>query len=463
MDNGVLLVYNNNYVFETDYAFADGIRYVSAAADGTVYVAANDTVYAKKATETAFTPVICARGRIDRLNVGIGGKVVYVLSGNVINPYTPTGEPLTGELAATQTVVDFSVDYRGNVFILSASGEIARYARTVNGYLASQNTYVLARSFTRYDDIAIDRDGTVYVTADHNVLAFAKSVFGVITSEDSDFEDRAENEPDIFVCEVVSHATVAYVAPDNFEDISYIPEGTKLMCYARVEYASNEYLRVETEKGTAYVPAEDVRIFTRHAAAPMQRARCLHTKKGVNVYEYPSHIGVASGVAPIFSALMKEAVFEVNEYVAVDADGMDAWGFYQVTYEGRTGYVLIADVVTVDGDLVPIERYKLKIKAEKLGKTVALYEDASVESSEVARLSDGTEIYALEPLDPNKDFIKVLYEGRTCYVQPMYLGEGGLSAGQTLAIVLSVVTVTASIVMYLIFRAGKRRKVVYKE
>ena len=461
-DAGILFAYRSDFRLETDYSFPTRILYVAAGADGSAYAAGDNVVYVKKANDDTFFELFRAEADVERLNVGIGGKVVYVLAGGKLHAYTAGGEPLMGHLELTRSVVDFSVDYRGNLFLLTSSGEIVRYLRTVNGYYSPTEFYI-GNDFKQYADISIDKDGTLYLTADHNIISFAKNEFGVVTEEDSDFNDNVAADASLFVGVVQSPSTIAYVAPDNFEDVSYIAQGKKLMCYARLTYQGNDYLRVETEKGVAYVPAEDMHVYERDVAAPFARARCLHTKIGVNLYACPSWIDIERGVAPLFSALPKEEVFDVLSYVALTDEGEDAWGFYRVRYQDVYAYALASDVVSVDEELVPIERYKVTIKSEKLGKMVILYEDASVDSVEVARLSDGTEIYALEPLDSEKEFIQVLYQGKVCYVQSQYLGDGGLSAGQTLAIVLSVVTVTASIIMYLIFRAGKRRKVVYKE
>ena len=460
-DDGVLCVYDASFRFEKDYSVGEAIRYVAAGSDGSLYVAAGSRIYVKRTDDIAFSVLIALEQPIDRLNVGIGGKVIYVLSDNNVYVFTASGNALAGHPDSVETIVDLSVDYRGNLFLLTSAGEIVRYSRTVNGY-KDETVFYPGSDFKAYKDIAIDKDGTLWLIADHNVISFAKESLGVVVGTDSDFTDDVPTAEAYFVCEVTSPSTVAYASPDNFEDISYLTKGTKLMCYASLTYADNGYLRVETEKGIAYVPAEDVSVYG-SGDAPMAHARCLHTKIGVNIYAAPSYIDIERNATPLFAALSKENVFEVLSVVATDAAGKDAWGFYRVRYEGQVGYVLITDVVSTDEDPVPIERYRMKIKAEKLGKMVVLYEDASVDSEEVARLADGAEIYAIEPLGEDKEFIQVLYGGKVCYVQAQYLGQGGLSAGQTLAIVLSVVTVTASIIMYMIFRAGKKRKIVYKE
>ncbi|MBQ7712386.1 MAG: hypothetical protein IJT69_01070, partial [Clostridia bacterium] len=69
----------------------------------------------------------------------------------------------------------------------------------------------------------------------------------------------------------------------------------------------------------------------------------------------------------------------------------------------------------------------------------------------------------LEPIDQNKEFIQVLYEGEIRYVLSANLGQGGLSGGQILAIVLSVVAVVGSVLTILILRANKRHKRYHKE
>ena len=461
-DDGVLCEYDLSGIFVRDYSLDEPIRYVAAGVNGSVYVATRTFVYVKTADSTEFVKLFEADGLIDRLHIGIGGKVVYVLTENTVHAYTSGGDALTGYLSPMYFVVDFTVDYKGNIYLLTGSRSIIRYARTVNGY-NDPTTIYLSSDFKSYTDITLDKNGTLYILADHNVISYKKdSMSGVVIGSDIAVPEEVPVEDPLFVCVVVAPSTIAYVTPDNFEDVSYVAKGTQLMCYARIAYAGNEYLIAETEKGKVYIPYEDVTIY-RAGEAPFTHARCLHTKVGVNIYRYPSKIDLEKKAQPLFSALTKTDIFEVLSVVAVDSSDVDAWGFLRVRYSDQIGYVLMSDVVSVDDDPVPIERYKMKIKSEKLGKMVVLYEDASVESEEVVRLADGTEIDALEPLDQEKEFIQVLYNGKVCYVQSQYLGEGGLTAGQTLAIVLSVVTVTASIIMFLIFRAGKRRKIVYRE
>ncbi|MCR4726352.1 MAG: hypothetical protein K5753_03945 [Clostridia bacterium] len=459
--NGESLLEFRGLLFEREYALEGGsLTSVAATADGSIFASAGKTVYVKKSGTNEFVRLRSFDALVENLSVGIGGKVVYAYSGGVIRAFTQDGDPLSGSLTVPAEIRDFAVDYRGNMFLLTESGRLIRYYRTLGGYFSP--TELPIGNAKRYGAIEIGKDGTVYLTADHNVARFKKSVFGVVTEEDSDFKDEAPIASPVFVCAVKAESSIAYVAPDNFEDVTYLPKGKKLVCFASLVYAGNEYLRVETEKGIAYLPKEDATVFS-EAVSPIRRARCLHTKKGVNLYRYPSYIEIEKGVEPLFRALGKEEIFEVNAVVAVNESGADEWGFYRVSYNGESAYALISDVVSVDDEPEPIHRYKVKIKAEKLGMTVILYKDASVDSEEAARLSDGTEIYALEPLNKENEFTKVLYKGKTCYALTRSLGTGGLSGGQTLAIVIFVVTVTASIATALILRAGKRRRKIYKE
>lgn len=459
--NGEALLEFKGLTFERDYSLEGGsVTSVTASQDGSVFASAGKNVYIKKASESEFRLLRAFGETVETLAVGIGGKVVYAYAGGVICAFTQDGDPLSGSLTVPAEICDFAVDYRGNAFLLTKSGKLIRYYRTLGGYFSP--TELSIGKAERYGAIEIGRDGSVYLTADHNVVRYAKSAFGVATEEDSDFKDEAPVADPIFVCAVKAESSIAYVAPDNFEDVTYLPQGKKLMCFASLVYQGNEYLRVETEKGVAYLPKADVEIYN-EGAPTVHRARCLHTRKGVDLYRYPSFIEIGKGVEPVFKALSKDKIFTVDAVVAVDQSGADAWGFYRVTYADETAYVLISDVVSVDGDLEPIERYRVKIKANKLGRTVPLYSEASVQSDEIARLSDGTELYALEPIEKDKEFTKVLYKGKTCYVLSASLGTGGLSGGQILAIVIFIVTVVASVATALILRAGKRRKQFYKE
>ncbi len=449
-------------LFEKEYVFGSGaISCVAASADGSVFASSGNVLFVKKKGDPDFAELVRQDRSIEKMTVGIGGKVVYLYSGGAVRAFTQEGDPLSGSLDVSFSLSDFAVDYRGNLFLLSEEGKIVRYFRTLGGYF-SPTEFSLPSDYEVYRSLAIEKDGTMYVTADHNVIGFEKNRFGVFTRSDSDFKDEAPDASPLFVCEVKSDSSIAYVAPDNFEDVTYLPQGAKLLCYASLRYGGFDYLRVETEKGIAYLPKGDVTVFSA-APAPMKNARCLHTKIGVNLYRRPSYIEIEKGEEPLFSSLGKTEIFEVVSLVAGNEEGSDEWGFYIVRYQGETAYARVTDVVSVDQEPTPITRYKAKIKAEKLGKPVVLYKDASVESEEVVRLPDGTELYAIEPIDKEKEFTKVIYKGETCYVLTRYLGTGGLSGGQTLAIVISVVTVFASIATALILRAGKKRKMQYKE
>jgi len=79
------------------------------------------------------------------------------------------------------------------------------------------------------------------------------------------------------------------------------------------------------------------------------------------------------------------------------------------------------------------------------------------------RLTYGTEISAIEEINKENAFTMVLYKGEVCYVQSSCLGQGGLSGGQILAIVLSVAAVVGSVLTVLILRANKRHKRYHKE
>ena len=463
--NGVLYEYGAERTYLNEYSVAN-CKFVAAAPDGTIYASSGKDVFAKKEGESFFRKFLSADKSITGLNVGIGGKILYVLTGQTLSAYSREGT-LLGALQSEDGVKSFAVDYRGNVFLLSNGGKLVKYARTLGGY-SDPVRYDLAAGYAAFADLALDGEGNLYLIADSNVLIYPKAAFGAFVAEDSDFSDDVPVSDPLFVCEVVKEYTISYIAPDNFEDITSIPRGTRLMCYATVTYAGNQYLRVETEKGTTYLPKADVKVYD-EGAAPFRKARCLLPAVGskvigVDLYAEPSRLAIMAGAEPLFRALGKEDVFDVISYVAADEDGRDVWGFYRVSYQGKTAYVLTDEVVSVDDDPLPAPpRYAARVKSDALGKTVAVYADASADSEVVARLTDGTEIFTLEPIDKNKEFIQVLYDGEVRYVLSENLGQGGLSSGQVLAIVLSVVAAVGSVLTILILRAGKKHKRFHKE
>ena len=466
-DGGTLWEYNDKFVASASYSVGKGeCRYVAAAPDGTIYASSGKEIYTKKEGESAFSLFLTLTREIEGLNVGIGGKTLYVMTGNALFAYSRDGI-LLRTTTTNEAVKGFAVDYRGNVFFLSEENEVLKYARTLEGYSAAPVRYPLSAEYKEYRDIVLDGEGKTYLIADHNVLIYPKTAFGAFVAEDSDFKDEEPSVSPLFVCEAAKD-TIAYVAPDNFEDISSVSKGKRFMCYATVTYLGDKYLRVETDKGTAYLPQADVKIFS-EGTAPLKKARCLlsaigSNAVGVNLYAEPSHLAVEAEAEPLFASLGKSEVFEVDSLVATDDDGKDVWGFYRVTYQGKTAYVLTDEVVSVDDEPEKAPaKYKARVKSEALGKTVKVYKEASTQSEAVARLTDGTEIYTLEPIDKNKEFIQVLYKGEVCYVLSSQIGQGGLSGGQILAIVLSVVAVVGSVLTILILRANKRHKRFHKE
>ena len=463
-DEGILWEYVGGSA--KDHGLGEGAcRYVAAAPDGTVYASSGREVYCKKPDESFFKLLLTEEKTVEGLHVGIGGQVFYVLAGGSLRTYSSDGVCLR-TLMMGEKVTSFAVDYRGNVFFLSGK-RILRYARTLDGYLYS-SAFSLPSSYGTFSDFTFAADGRSYVIADHNVLIYSKEALGVFVASDSDFKDTAPALTPRFVCEVTKDRAIAYVAPDNFEDISSLSRGTKLMGYAIIAYGGDEYVRAETQKGTVYIASDDVKIFEA-GDAPISRARCLisaiwNMQVGVDLYEEPSHIAVAAGAEPLFKGLGENDIFNVISYVATDEDGADVWGFYCVEYQGKTAYVLIDEVVSVDDEPIPMPTtYYAKVRSDGLGKRVAVYKEASKNSEVVARLTDGAEIRTLEKINKSKEFTAVLYDGEVRYVLSANLGQGGLSGGQILAIVLSVAAAIGSVLTILILRANKRHKRYYKE
>ena len=457
----MLYEYDSLLRYQKDYSIgASPCNYVTASPNGTVYAASGREVYQKKEGDSSFRKAITESAEINGLTVGIGGQVLYVLSGSEISAYTESGEPVAF-LETGLDVKGFSVDYRGDVYVVSGK-KLYKYERRLEGY-AAPATFDLPAAYASFSDVALGENGALYLIADHNVLIFEKEVFSVYTKEDAAFND---NEPSVhprFVAEVTKDAAIAYVSPGNFEDISIIPKGKKLMCYATVLYQDAPYVRIETEKGTLYLAKSDVNVFE-EGKAPFRQARCLlpaigENVVGVNIYKEPSFIEIEKGTEPLFSSLGKEEVFEVLSVVAADEAGKDVWGFYRVSYQGTEGYVLADEVVSPDADPPPMPKtYEVQVKSDGLGKTVSVYSEEDKNSIVVGTLSDGTKIKALEPIDREKEFIKVLYQGEVCYVLSANLSQGGLTGGQVLAIVLSVVAAVGSVLTILILRASKKHK-----
>ena len=464
-DNGTLYEYGSAPT-PKDYPFPSDCHFVAALPGGTVYASSGRNIYEKKADVSAFSPsAIVADGTIDGMTVGIGGNTLYLMTGNRISAYYVENGVKIASLTTNLAVKGFAVDYRGNLYLV-AGKKLYRYERVLNEYASTPEAYDLPVGYEDFSDLAFDSEGNAYLIADHNVLIYPKEAFSVCIKE-GDFTDDVPAEHPIFICEVVSDTAIAYVSPGNFEEISVLGKGERLMCDARVSFGGSEYYRAKTKQGKVYLAVGDAKRYAASAEPPFRKARCLipaiGEPRGVNIYVEPDEEGEI-----LFASLGREVIFDVIAYVAVDENGADVWNYLLVSYEGKEGYVNFDDVVSTDADPAPMPKtVDMQAKSDGLGKTVAIYREASLDSEVVGTFTDGSTIRVIVPFDPESDFTAILYKinnkDEICYVLSANVGQNGLSAGQILAIVLSVVAVIGSVLTVLILRANKKHKRRQKE
>ena len=464
-DNGTLYEYGSAPT-PKDYSFPSDCHFVAALPGGTVYASSGRNIYEKKADVSAFSPsAIVADGTIDGMTVGIGGNTLYLMTGNRISAYYVENGVKIASLTTNLAVKGFAVDYRGNLYLV-AGKKLYRYERVLNEYASTPEAYDLPVGYEDFSDLAFDSEGNAYLIADHNVLIYPKEAFSVCIKE-GDFTDDVPAEHPIFICEVVSDTAIAYVSPGNFEEISVLGKGERLMCDARVSFGGSEYYRAKTKQGKVYLAVGDAKRYAASAEPPFRKARCLipaiGEPRGVNIYVEPDEEGEI-----LFASLGRDVIFDVIAYVAVDENGADVWNYLLVSYEGKEGYVNFDDVVSTDADPAPMPKtVDMQAKSDGLGKTVAIYREASLDSEVVGTFTDGSTIRVIVPFDPESDFTAILYKinnkDEICYVLSANVGQNGLSAGQILAIVLSVVAVIGSVLTVLILRANKKHKRRQKE
>ena len=464
-DNGILYEYGSAQT-PKDYSFSSPCTFVSASPKGTVYAASGRSIYEKSADVSSFIPSnIVADGTIDGMTVGIGGNTLYLMTGKTISAYYVENGVKIASLTTNLEVKGFAVDYRGNLYLV-AGNKLYRYERVLNEYASAPEIYDLPAEYSSFSDLALDSEGNAYLIADHNVLIYPKEEFSVCIKE-GDFMDDAPAEHPIYICEVVSDTAIAYVSPGNFEEISVLRKGEQFMCDACVTFGGSEYYRVKTKQGKVYLAVGDAKRYAASAEPPFRKARCLipaiGDPVGVNIYVEPDNTSEI-----LFASLGKDDIFDVIASVAVDENGKDVWHYLLVSYEGKEGYVYYFDVRSTDADPESMpQTVDMQVKSDGLGKTVAIYREASRDSEVLATLTDGSRIRVIDPFDPESEFTAILYKinnkDEICYVLSANVGQNGLSAGQILAIVLSVVAVIGSVLTVLILRANKKHKRRQKE
>lgn len=388
------------------------------------------------------------------------GKIFYYLTDDGVGSISAVGD--TGVSLALEKefgAVDFSVDAKGNLYVLGKEKEVRKYRRISGGY-SLENSLTLENDRFSLDVVsAIEADGNgslFVVSLSRHFVAKLTDNLGydveIGSYDDADLSGVTSSD-DVFVS-----ALLPCLMQKSKTDFELAEPTAGVDCVVFKGLSDEVYSYVLTSDGAfGYVPTSAISGEKADLIPRFTELKMLHTSGG-DVYDYP-----------LFSESAKQN--SVGSTVKLKVIG-SASGFhvgnhywYEVEYEhgGKTyrGFVLRTRVVEFSylDNLTVVQTAKI---AGGIASSVNVY-SLSDDKSEVLRtLTEGDRVELLEAYDPEKEYTLVRLnpiDGNECvgYVKTKYLTtDTGLTDGQIIGIVLAACCALVTVAVVLFAKKAKR-------
>lgn len=330
--------------------------------------------------------------------------------------------------------IDFSVDYSGKIYIYYKD-KIECY--TMDKRQLSLNiseVYEVLGLSERYS-AAQSHSGNVYIadTDRHVLLKIAASDIGAY----SIYDYETPTEWNIVRGATYANGALMYVVPGNSETASNAAYGSRFLCLAEenANDGNKYYYGMDIESGSFYfVLANDVVILDFYAFEDNAPKYNSILAIGVDVYEYPFADAKVQNKAD-FSTL-----FTLVNNIAGEKEDL-SWGWYKVAYTmggvDYEGYVKIIDISPYSPLLPPAKQEYYKVKADNVGVTVNVYEQASTDSDILFTLNDGESVIVMsDQFDASSDFTKIYVNGKYGFIKTDNLIKDGLTTVEITAVIV---------------------------
>lgn len=379
-----------------------------------------------------------------RIVAGKHRGIMYVQTPTEIASYKDgVAVGVTIEVDATM-VATFDVDYCGNAYVLATDGStLLCYERLPDRY--NQSTLTLRNVVC---DIAVDGQGNAYALYHH---ALVRLDVAVQSEQSAAFAHPTEFD---LKAGTIDTQVWGYGSLNNYESIAVVPACSALHL-ATVVYRDAEfcYLELADAQGTrVYVPSAAF-VALPDKTYSGYNVRYDGPKGTTRVYAYPS-----VGAQAIDTVPTEEAVFTVKRMFGWDGQQC-VWPWYEVDYNGQVAYVAATYYIEDKVDYPNVQRYEARCVASRLGEAINVYAQPDYSSEIVTKLVDGTKVEMTAPLDKDSEFTCIRLSDKEVYVPTQRLKTGGLTNGQTFAILMTVVVVLAAIVTALLYALVRRKGV----
>lgn len=356
--------------------------------------------------------------------------------------------------------IDFSVDYSGKIYAyyddkiecyMTDKRQLSLYLKEVYDVSGLSKRYTAAQSHS----------GNVYIadTDRHALLKITGSDIGAY----SIYDYKTPTEWNIVRGATYANGALMYVVPGNSETASNATYGSRFLCLAeeKADDGNNYYYGMDIESGSFYfVSANDVVILDFYAFDGNTPKYNSILATGVDVYEFPFADAKVQNKAD-FSTL-----FTLVNNVAGEKEDI-SWGWYKVAYTlggvDYEGYVKNIDISPYSPLLPPAKQEYYKIKADNVGVTVNVYEQASTDSEILFTLNDGESVIIMsDQFDASSEFTKIYVNGKYGFIKTANLIKDGLTTVEITAVIVGSICGAALLgtipLFFVLFKKHQDRK-----
>lgn len=407
-----------------------------AACDDFVFILTEDAVYEFDGQNVK--PLLNFGGK--KIATTKSGNLVYVLNSTTgFKAFTTDGEEAVFPFnEAVDDVIDFDIDYVGNLLIVKNNSAI-KYKRSLLQFEKESEIALSKENYLLGDIKSVSVSG-------ENEFIFSTTMNFV--GKSSTFSFVTENNyvptlpPEInSVCNAITNKqTFFYKDYKNYESVEEISDKSKIIF---LENADENFSYVLWGNKVGYVKTSDV-TKTEDAWNGDSVLRVMLQK--TRLYYFPSQ--------------------EKSEYITVEngtkliivGEGyQNEQNWYKVQYDGKKYYVIVAGLAFDSEQALTNEKAAYgRAKSSKVGTKVALYSLPDEKSTLITNIIDGKELTIIG--EEINGFYKVKIGTQTGYVKTENLKWGGLTNVQIISITCAAVAIVAGIIILIVTTKLKKKK-----
>lgn len=362
------------------------------------------------------------------------GTNLYILKDDGIDMFSSNGTLLHTYTGDFTQIVDFSVDYAGNIFALKNNGY--EIYSTSYGTLAkvSETEFYNATAHANANSVCLDGQ-SLYFTAQECLVG--KSTVEASTKDNYNPSEFIPSETSTYHFAKLKEDTASYVIPaDGRMEAIYAAPTQTILVFDNDENAQFTYALLE---GNFF----QIKKSDYETVATNQLQGNYATNRITVFYALPdvesTKISVSMGTR--ISLFADCADFENSKWL-------------RIKYNDKV-YFVDAEHVDEYAELIPEKDRKYgKAKATRVGGLVNIYSAASIDSEVMTQIVDGTDV---EVLEEAAGFYLIRYEEMTGYMLKDEVELKGLTAVQIASIVVACIVVIAGIGVFIAIEKTKKK------